>query len=272
MFERLRIGTRLWAALALLALLVIAAAFSGRLALSHVQDTTQEILLSDAFMAEEALEVRAAALQLRRFEKDYFLNIGATDKQTEYLVKWHDARAELVRHLEELKRLVTSASDKQILAQMLVDLAAYEIGFEKVRTAMKAGEIATPQAANLALTPYKDHIRGLDKTAGALGGASDLRRKERVKLLAADASRANTQMAITAALAAAVALLMGVHLTRAITHPIRTAVSTAGRIAAGDVASPVSVTSNDEFGDLQRALKVIAERLLTAGERTSMRT
>jgi methyl-accepting chemotaxis protein len=252
--------------------ILLLAARGAQAANAFVRVAGLEILLSDAFMAEEALEVRAAALQLRRFEKDYFLNIGATDKQTEYLVKWHDARAELVRHLEELQRLVTSASDKQILAQMLVDLAAYESGFEKVRTALKAGEIATPQAANLALIPYKDHIRGLDKTAGALGGASDLRRKERVKLLSADASRANTQMAITAALAVAVALLMGVHLTRAITHPIRTAVSTAGRIAAGDVASPISVTSNDEFGDLQRALKVIAERLGTAGERASLRT
>lgn len=271
MFERLKIGTRLWAALGLLALLVIASAFSGRLALSQVQDTTQEILLSDAFMAEEALEVRAAALQLRRFEKDFFLNIGAPDNQVEYLVKWNDARAELVRHLGEVQRLVTSKADQEILARMSADLAAYEAGFEKVRAAMKTSEIATPQAANLALAPYKEHIRGLDKTAGALGGASDLRRQERMKLLAADASRANTQMAITAALAVAVAVLMGVHLTRAITQPIRAAVSTAGRIAAGDVTSPVSVTSSDEFGDLQRALKGIAERLVPGAQGASDR-
>ena len=101
--------------------------------LAHAKDTTQEILLKDAHLAEEALEARSFTLQLRRYEKDYFLNIGAPAVQAEYLVKWKDAHEALVARLGDLDALVSSAADHDTLRGMQADLSAYTAGFEKWR-------------------------------------------------------------------------------------------------------------------------------------------
>jgi hypothetical protein len=214
MFDRMKLETRLLIALGVMSLLVVAVALSGRMGLAHAKDTTQEILLKDAHLAEEALEARSFTLQLRRYEKDYFLNIGAPAVQAEYLVKWKDAHEALVARLGDLDALVSSAADHDTLRGMQADLSAYTAGFEKVAASVRSGELATPQGANQAITVYKDTIRRLEKTAGALGGASDHRMHERAALLDADTGRTSTQMTMTAILAVAVAILMSLYFTK----------------------------------------------------------
>jgi methyl-accepting chemotaxis protein len=176
----------------------------------------QEVLLRDGHLEQEALEARTSTLQLRRYEKDYFLNIGAPDKQADYLAKWNLAHKDLVGRLDELDRLVASKEDHETLHVMRDDLASYVAGFEKVGAAVRQGEIATPQAANIAISVYKDAVRRLEDTAGKLGGASDFRMRERLAILQADAGRTNTEMSVTALLAVAVAILMSIRLSRSI--------------------------------------------------------
>jgi methyl-accepting chemotaxis protein len=267
MLEKLRIGTRLLIALGLMSLLVVAVAFSGGLGLRHVENTTKEILLSDAHLEGEAFEARVSTLQLRRYEKDYLLNIGAPDTQADYLRKWNAAKADLTRHLDELDRLVASKADHETLRAMHDDLEVYVGGFEKVAAGVRSGALATPQAANMAITAYKVAIRRLEATAGALGGASDFRMRERVALLEADTKRTNGQMSGTALLGVVVAVLMSIRLSRSITVPILGVVSTARRIAAGDLSQRVAVTARDETGELQEAMSVMAERLARDAER-----
>lgn len=261
MLEKLRIGVRFLLALSVMALLVLAVAISGHLGLTHVQNTIQIVLLRDAHLAEEALHARAASLQLRRYEKDYFLNMGFPEKQSEYMVKWEKSRADLLQHLAELDAQVFSAADHETLRKMHADLDVYLAGFATVSAAVRNGELATPQAANILITQYKDAIRRFETTAGALGGSSDYRMRERVRLLQADARNTSVQMATTALLAIVVALLLGLQLSRTITVPMRSVVSAAQRLAAGDLSSPVAVTARDEVGDLQKAMLAISQRM-----------
>src|SRR5580704_11986773 len=128
MFDRLKLEARVLLALGLMSVLVIAVALSGRMGLSHAKETTREILLKDAHLAEEALEVRSYTLQLRRYEKDYFLNIGAPAVQADYLAKWKTSHESLVSHLNELDTLVTTPADHDTLHGMNADLAAYTDG------------------------------------------------------------------------------------------------------------------------------------------------
>jgi hypothetical protein len=218
MFDSLKLEARVLLALGVMSVLVIAVALSGRMGLSHAKATTQEILLKDAHLAEEALEVRSYTLQLRRYEKDYFLNIGAPAVQADYLAKWKTSHESLVSHLNELDTLVSTPADHETLHGMSADLAAYADGFEKVGDRVRSSELATPQAANAAITAYKDTIRRLEKTAGALGGASDHRMHERAALLDADTSRTSAQMTVTALLAIAVAILMSFQLSKSVSE------------------------------------------------------
>ena len=124
-----------------------------------------------------------------------------------------------------------------------------------------SGEVATPEVANLAISLYKDAIRRLETTAAALGGASDFRMRERVKVLSADAQSTNTQMTVTAGLALLVAILLSFRLSSSITVPMRSMVTFARRLAAGEANAPLSVTARDEMGDLQEAMRAITVRL-----------
>jgi methyl-accepting chemotaxis protein len=189
--------------------LVVGVAASGGLGVRQVASRTQDILVRDAHVSEEALQAHVATLELRRFEKDYFLNIGAPDLQAEYLRKWQGAREDLLARLDALEKLVPSEEDRATLQSMRADLAIYLAGFARVQSAVDKGDLKAPQAANLAVTQDKESIRHLESVAAAIGNASDIKMDKRFALLAADTEHAKMQMGLTALLAVVVAALVG---------------------------------------------------------------
>lgn len=63
------------------------------------------------------------------------------------------------------------------------------------------------------------------------------------------------------------AAIIGTWLVRAISAPLKMATDIAGRVAAGDLTQHIEVRSNDEIGQLTRALKNMNDRLVvTVGE------
>jgi methyl-accepting chemotaxis protein len=89
---------------------------------------------------------------------------------------------------------------------------------------------------------------GADVDAAAAGGAETY----------ASAARAGVVFAVLAVLAAAV---VGLLVTQSVTRPLLAAVHAAERVAAGDLSDPVTVTSADEIGRLQGAMRTMTERL-----------
>jgi methyl-accepting chemotaxis protein len=261
MLDKLTIGMRLLVALGLMSLLVVAVAFSGHLGLQHMETSTQEFLLRDAHLAEAALEARASTLELRRYEKDFVVNIGAPAVQEDAINKWSSAYQEIVAHLDDLDHLVKSSQDHLTLESMRSYLATYKSGLDSVREKMRRGDIATPQSADAATGVYKDVVDQLEETARAIGGASNVRMGERVALLKADARETHVEMVVASILAVGVAILMSVRLSRSITLPLRQAVDLARRIATGERTELPDVTATDEVGDLQRAMRAIAEQM-----------
>ena len=73
-------------------------------------------------------------------------------------------------------------------------------------------------------------------------------------------SARNITVSLIAAAIIAAALL-AIWITRGITGPVADAVSAAARIAAGDLRDPVKVTSRDEIGLLQQAMRDMGEKL-----------
>jgi len=74
-------------------------------------------------------------------------------------------------------------------------------------------------------------------------------------------SHVNTSLLIAGVVGAAVAILLGLFLTRQFTKPIRALKKGAARIARGDLAYRVSVKSRDEFGELARSFNSMAASL-----------
>src|SRR5688500_13914625 len=76
MLSRMNIGMRMGFAFATLVVLALALAGSGYWGLTTVTASADHILTVDVVAADTSGQVQAATLELRRFEKDYFLNLA----------------------------------------------------------------------------------------------------------------------------------------------------------------------------------------------------
>ena len=104
MFGRLGLRAKLtvaFMALALIAGIIGVIAVAG---FQHLLDDTRKIHFNMR-IAELSDEILIDVLSLRRFEKDYFLNVGRPDKQAEYLMAFVKAEETLKAHIIELLTL-----------------------------------------------------------------------------------------------------------------------------------------------------------------------
>src|SRR5215467_864745 len=108
MFSNWKIGKRLTLAFGLTLLLVGIVAIAGFWGLSRTASTVDAILNTDAKLMAYADSAQTHTLDLRRFEKDTFLNIADPTTVTDYLNKWDKAYRDLNDDLDHLDKLVTT--------------------------------------------------------------------------------------------------------------------------------------------------------------------
>ncbi|HYM62443.1 MAG TPA: chemotaxis protein, partial [Thermoanaerobaculia bacterium] len=89
MLNNLKIGKRLALACGFALVLLGLVAAAGLTGLSRTVQTTYTILHVDARLESQAAQADEHTLGLRRFEKDFFLNMGKPEKELEYTTKWN---------------------------------------------------------------------------------------------------------------------------------------------------------------------------------------
>src|SRR5215211_7441870 len=105
MLSSMSLGRRLGLAFAILVALVVTTAGVGYWGMSSVATVAERVVDVDVVKADLSAEAQAATLDLRRYEKDYFLNVGDPAKQTEYSDKWLAAREQLYKRIGTLRRM-----------------------------------------------------------------------------------------------------------------------------------------------------------------------
>jgi methyl-accepting chemotaxis protein len=251
MLSRMNIGTRMGVAFATLVCLALALAASGYWGLATVTQSADRILSVDVVAADTSGQVQAGTLDLRRFEKDYFLNIDDVAKRNDYLNKWKLKYQELLGLLDKLAGLIDADDQRAKIATMRVALSGYDEGFDKVRDAVDRGVITDPVAGNRAIDPYKDHIRSLEASA-RIFRAENLRgtREEILR----QSSRATWAMSIFIGLATLISITLSMIITRSVTIPLGEVVNVAERVAQGDLRVTLGNERSDEIGRLQAAI------------------
>jgi methyl-accepting chemotaxis protein len=258
MLASMSLSKRLGLAFAVLVAFVLVTAGIGYWGMRSIADLTEHILSVDVVAADESGQTQAASLDLRRFEKDYFLNIGDPAKQGEYLGKWNDAHADLLSHLSALERLPLPPEAREKITHMREALAGYDDGFEKVREQLRAGTITNPFDANRAITPFKDHIRGLETNARVFRGEELQGRRDRV---AEETARATTIMTVLLAVIVLFAIVVCLVIARSVTRPLAQIVEVADTIASGDLSVEIPEDRGDEVGKLQSAMAQMSRSL-----------
>jgi methyl-accepting chemotaxis protein len=261
MLRQFRIGPRLVAGFASVMALVVAMTATGYLGLANAASLTHSLINEEGRISALADRARAESLNLRRFEKDFLLNMGAPQVQADYLERWNEELAKLEQTLAPLREHAPGTSDQEEVRAMERSLDTYQAGFLAVVAAAQRGELRTPQEGNAAIAQYKDAIRGLEQSAGALSlrHQQQLRAEESSVLGSFQVIRAVLLTAF--GLAMVLAIVASVLLTRSLTGPLERAVHAASRLASGDLRERIPVDGRDELTQLLLALDNMRQRL-----------
>ncbi len=263
MFKNMKIGKRLALGFGFVLIMLIGIGISGYWGVNSVSNTTITMLQGDAAVAEHSSRARANILGLRRFEKDYFINIGAKDKEEEYIKKWQEQHEHLTARIKDAEKAATLPQDKEALQTMKTELANYESGFTKVVGMIQSGKITTTQAANDAINEYKDQIHKMENVSKDLADEANKRMDAQEDVVKQHTSRTNLLMLMLALTAIALSMGIIIIISRGITRPLDEAVMVSNSLADGDLRMNIDVKSTDETGQLLAAMKNMVERLKT---------
>jgi len=255
------IGKKIAFGLSLVVVLMIVVAGSGYWALTVTNKTVDMILGRDSSLAVNSLLARVRILDLRRFEKDYELNIGDKKAQEGYFTKWSDSLDDLKTRLAELDKVATSAQDKAVIQEMQTDLTTYISGYKEMKAGVDSGKFRTSQDANKEITKFKDAIHTMEDTSQAF--AMDNIDRMTSQGANVDGVEKRTVYLLGSFLLAAIALsaVITVLLRRSIVNPLSEAIQVADRVAAGDLAHDVKVNRTDEIGKLLKSNKNMVDSL-----------
>jgi methyl-accepting chemotaxis protein len=259
--KNIGIGKKIALSLGLVVILMVAVAGSGYWGLTVTDRTIKSILGSDSKLAEASLRARIRILDMRRFEKDYELNIGDKKAQEGYATKWSDSLDDVQARLDELDKYATSAQDKAIIQQMRTDLATYITGYHEMKSKIDSGALRTPQAANQLITKYKSEIHSMEDTSQAFALENIEHMDSQDAVISAVGWKTIALLGGFLAAAIALSIVITILLRRSIVQPLEEAMQVADRVAAGDLNHEVIVTRTDEIGKLLSSNKEMVAAL-----------
>jgi methyl-accepting chemotaxis protein len=261
MLNDMKIGRRLALGFGIILALMVTVSVAGYWGLETVASLTRQVLSVSSPLVEHSQRARSNTLGLRRFEKDYFLNIGAPEKQAEYLAKWKEQKQRLEERLDILHRLAETDADRDTVRALRKDADTYEEGFRKVLDQLRTGDVKTPQEANLGMVPVKDEIHHLEEAASDFAGKHSEAMAKLDPVLAATLRRTLSMMLVVFVLALVLTGVAGVTITRSITGPLAQAVKVAERVSEGDLDARIEVGAGDETGQLLSSLRTMVASL-----------
>jgi twitching motility protein PilJ len=259
MFKNLRLRTQLAVGFGALILLLLIISGSSLFNLYRLSGTATQYLAGEAQLAEMGLRVQVLVLELRRFEKDSFLNLDNETSLSGYQVKWGAKKDDLNTLLGNLGRAAQTPEDQEAVVALKRELTAYETGLGAVVNAIRAGKFTTPQQANTALAPIKDStVRQMEKVAEELAGRH-AKVLEEAPVAFATATRTSTQLLIGLVVVAVIIGILGAifianTISVSITKPLFAAIG-------GQALASLGRTDEDELGQVQRAIGIIQSNL-----------
>jgi methyl-accepting chemotaxis protein len=256
--KNLSIGKRLAIGFGLIVVLLISMGLSGYLGLKAITRETLSVLNGDAKVVTVAARAKATTLELRRFEKDTFLNIEDTQIRMQYAAKWDAQRQKLRDVFNELEKFPLSADDKAGVRSMREDLDAYESGFTKVLGLIQEGKLRTPQECNLKINEYKDSIHRLEDLATEL---TNRHAEVLVPMVTEIAQTTTTTLLIFSVLSIFVSVFVTVVISRGITKPLQEVVDVVENVSAGDLTKTINADRGDEIGRLLGAMSKMTGKL-----------
>ncbi|PZO09975.1 MAG: hypothetical protein DCF26_23290, partial [Burkholderiales bacterium] len=231
--------------LGLCALGIVVVAAAALFGLQRAVAAGQQLVLTEVSAVRTLGELRADVGNMRRYEKDMFLNLAEEEALERYHKSWREQVAGGLQRMTVLEPLLRP-EELEALQRMQAGINRYRDAVELIHVGISRGEINDPWRANQAMEPAKADVRAADTAFGEISVAVSARADAMVGQLAALQHRA---VVLTAAVAVAVltlALALGYAIGVRITRPLDAAARAMDRVAAGDLSVSVQVQGTDE--------------------------
>jgi methyl-accepting chemotaxis protein len=261
MLNNMKIGFRLLLVFSILLLLLLTTGLAGLWGVNSTSDQVISALESDGLIAEQAAILNSLSLQLRRFEKDLFLNIDNPEKRLGYFNKWSTDFSKFDSTLKKLQQSVSLAEEKQAVKRIATAAGTYQVGVNGIFKQIEQGELNTPQAGNKAMGQYKAPIHEIDTLSQKMMVDSDLRLQDlRSQILRTKTKVTGSIWGIIGSALTFMAFL-SYFLTRSITIPVKQVAEMLTAMENGEVSGRLNLRGKDELSDMARTLDAFAESL-----------
>jgi methyl-accepting chemotaxis protein len=262
LLSRISVGAKLAVLVSVFTVGLLALATASVGTLGHLVTTATTMVRDDVAAVRALGDMRGAVGNLRRYEKDMFLNMSEEADLKRYHAAW---RKELDSAQSQLKQLSTGliGGERNAAERMATGLAGYGRAVEGVVQQIAVGKVNDPWGANKAMEPSKADIRAADKAFAELGDAVLKRVDEQVVEMQALQRRARWWLAAALAVVLAVGLPLAWVITRRITLPLQHTVRVVERVAAGDLSGSVTAQGEDETARVLRGIAQMQRSLVT---------
>ncbi len=248
------IRTRLIACTALLLGLLALTSLGGFFGLRHVSQAYAALTEHEGDVLSLISDLRSGMGQLRRHEKDLFINLDNEESMAKYEKQWLDDRQVVEASIRTLAEVLSAGDREQLLAGYGANMQAYFDTAVPVLKRARSGGLDSPMAANRLMERAKVPFHNAEKQL------ADWMKKTNVAL--ADGKGHLADMAGTMTKAALGVLALGLAagsaaawlMIRSITQPLTEAVRVAEQVADGDLRAAVNTDGHDEITALMRSM------------------
>ncbi len=255
---------------ALMATGILAVGLLALWSLGHAVNAGQRLATTEVAAVRTLGDARAAIGNMRRFEKDMFLNLADEAELERYHKSWQTQVASALEMMRGMEPQMGPA-EREALQTMISAITAYQAVVSDIVKRIAIGQINDPWAANKAMEPSKAGIRAADQAFVQISDSVTARVEATVADLAGIQRRAwwITVGSSVAALVLAVAL--GVFVAQCIARPLQHATEVIDRMAEGHLGNAIVVSGRDEPGQVLHGLERMQRELsgLVAGIRQS---
>ncbi len=258
-FSDMSIGKKLIGSFMFVSLIVVIVGGIGFIRISSSISSVADMVENDITFLEKSEELKVLALLHRRYEKDFFLNIGKKEKQDGYVNKFQSVEKQTIALIAEIVKIVendphlSENTTKAILdAQMAY--SKYAKGFIELTKAVLADESITPQGANGLMKPLKANIYTFESSVNILleNGLEMVHHVS--ENVISDGKRSRIVIGALLILGVCISVFFGIMISLFIKKPINAAVVFANNLAKGDLTQRLETDQKDEIGVLLSAL------------------
>jgi methyl-accepting chemotaxis protein len=258
LIANMKIGQRLALGFAVVLALSIIITVIGILKLDAVADAAEQMLdepiKKERVVSDWSRNVALAVIRTSAIVK------SSDTSLTEFFAKsTEETNKNAAGYMKEAERLLDTAEEKQAFAKLM------EV--RKVYVSSRSETIKLKNAGQLEQSNEMHDKVYVPASEAYQAGMSDLVTVQRTRLdtLHEDIVRIKQESRRTVILLGILSVAFGIvcawWLTRSITRPVTAAVALARRVAAGDLTTHPQVSSKDEIGELQEALKDMNDHL-----------